>query len=70
MVHNSGGIRRVGHVLAARLVAGRGLFGKDAIKVVKQTGRNPYKAIIAAVFIDRNLWRVAAKLNLLLDECN
>jgi protein-tyrosine phosphatase len=70
VVHCSGGIGRTGHVLAAWLVAGRGLSNKDAIAAVKQTGRNPYEAIIAAPFQGRNPWKVAAELNSLLDECD
>jgi protein-tyrosine phosphatase len=70
VVHCSGGIGRTGHVLAAWLVAGRGLSMQDAIAAVKQTGRNPYEAVIAAPFKGRNPWKVAAELNALLDECN
>ncbi len=70
VVHCSGGIGRTGHVLAAWLVAGRGLSSKLAIAAVKQTGRNPYEAVIAAPFNSRNPWKVAAELNTLLDECN
>lgn len=69
VVHCSGGIGRTGHVLAAWLVAGRGLSNKAAIAAVQQTGRNPYEAIIAAPFIGRSPWKVAAELKLLLDEC-
>lgn len=70
VVHCSGGVGRTGHVLAAWLVAGRGLSSKAAIAAVKQTGKNPYEAVIAAPFKGRNPWKVAAELNLLLDECN
>jgi protein-tyrosine phosphatase len=70
VVHCSGGIGRTGHVLAARLVAGRGFSRKSAIAAVKQTGRNPYEAIMAAPFKGRNPWKVAAELNPLLDECH
>jgi protein-tyrosine phosphatase len=70
VVHCSGGIGRTGHVLAAWLVAGRGLSSKEAIAAVKQTGRNPYEAVIAAPFKGHNPWKVAADLNSLLDECN
>jgi protein-tyrosine phosphatase len=69
VVHCSGGIGRTGHILAAWLVAKRGFANKLAIDTVKQTGRNPYEAVIAAPFIGRNPWQVAAELNLLLDEC-
>jgi protein-tyrosine phosphatase len=68
VVHCSGGIGRTGHVLAAWLVAGRGFSSRTAIDAVKQTGRNPYEAVIAAPLKGRNPWKVAAELNLLLDE--
>jgi len=70
VIHCSGGIGRTGHILMAWLVAGRGFSAKAAIAAVKQTGKNPYEAIIAAPFKGRNPWKVAAELNLLLDECN
>lgn len=70
VVHCSGGVGRTGHVLAAWLVAERELSNKAAIAAVKQTGRNPYEAIIAAPFKGRNPWKVAAELDLLLSECN
>jgi protein-tyrosine phosphatase len=70
VVHCSGGIGRTGHVLAAWLVAGRGLSNQAAIAAVKQMGRNPYEAIIAAPFKGRNPWKVAAELATLLNECN
>lgn len=70
VVHCSGGIGRTGHVLAAWLVAGRGLSNKAAIAVVKRTGRNPYEAVIAAPFIGRNPWKATVELNQLLEECN
>jgi protein-tyrosine phosphatase len=70
VVHCSGGIGRTGHILAAWLVAGRGLSSKSAIAAVKQTGRNPYEAVIAAPFKGRNPWKVAVELNTLLDECH
>lgn len=69
VIHCSGGIGRTGHVLAAWLVAGRGLSSKSAIAAVKQTGRNPCEAIIAAPFKGRNPWKVAVELQTLLDEC-
>lgn len=70
VVHCSGGIGRTGHVLAAWLVAGRGLSIQAAIAAVKQTGRNPHEAIVAALFTGRNPWKVAAEFELLLDECD
>lgn len=70
VVHCSGGVGRTGHVLAAWLVAGRGFSHKAAIAAVQQTGKNPYEAVIAAPFKGRNPWKVAAELNLLLDECD
>jgi protein-tyrosine phosphatase len=70
VVHCAGGSGRTGHVLAAWLVAGRGLSSKSAISAVRQTGRNPYEAVIAAPFRGRNPWQVAAELHTLLDECD
>ncbi|MEO1623362.1 MAG: dual specificity protein phosphatase family protein [Cyanobacteria bacterium J06632_3] len=70
VVHCSGGIGRTGHILAAWLVAGRRFSSKLALSAVKQTGRNPYEAVIAAPFKGRNPWKVAAELEILLDESN
>jgi protein-tyrosine phosphatase len=70
VIHCSGGVGRTGHVLAAWLVAGRGFSHKAAIAAVKQTGKNPYEAVIAAPFQGRNPWKVATELNLLLVECD
>lgn len=69
VVHCSGGIGRTGHVLAAWLVSGRGLSNQEAIASVKNTGRNPYEATVAALFKGRNPWQVAQELNTLLDDC-
>ena len=69
VAHCSGGIGRTGHVLAAWLVAGRGLSSKLAIAAVRQTGRNPHEAVIAAPFKGQNPWKAAAELNDLLNEC-
>jgi protein-tyrosine phosphatase len=69
VVHCSGGIGRTGHVLAAWRVAGRGFSHTSAISAVRQTGRNSYEAVIAAAFIGRNPWKIAAELHTLLDEC-
>jgi protein-tyrosine phosphatase len=69
VVHCSGGVGRTGHVLAAWLVAGRGFLVKEAIATVKQTGRNPYEAVIAAPFKGRNPWRAAQELTALLNTC-
>lgn len=66
VVHCSGGIGRTGQILAAWLVAGRGFERESAISAVRQTGRNPYEAVIAAPFKGRNPWRVAAELKTLL----
>jgi protein-tyrosine phosphatase len=68
VVHCSGGIGRTGHILAAWLVAGRGLTFESAILAVQQTGRNPCEAIIAAPFKGRNPWQVAAELKTLLSS--
>lgn len=69
VVHCSGGIGRTGHVLAAWLVAGRGFSRRSAITSVKQTGRNPYEAVIAAPFKGQNPWKAPAELSALLNEC-
>jgi protein-tyrosine phosphatase len=70
VVHCSGGVGRTGHVLAAWLVVGRGFAPKAAIAAVQQTGKNPYEAVLAAPFLGRNPWRIAAELNTLLAECD
>jgi protein-tyrosine phosphatase len=69
VVHCSGGIGRTGHVLAAWLVGGRGFSNSAAIAAVRQSGRNPCEAVIAAVIKGRNPWKVAENLNTLLDDC-
>jgi hypothetical protein len=59
-------------------VAGRGLSPKAATlavyvkqrAAVKQMGRNPHEAIVAALFTGRNPWKVAAELDRLLNECD
>jgi protein-tyrosine phosphatase len=66
VVHCAGGVGRTGHILAAWLVAGRGFDYESAIAAVRQTGRNPYEAVIAAPFKGRNPWQVAAELKTLL----
>ncbi|MBW4508292.1 MAG: dual specificity protein phosphatase family protein [Scytonematopsis contorta HA4267-MV1] len=68
VVHCYGGSGRTGHVLAAWLVYARGLSNQAALEAVKQTGRNPYEAAIAAPLKGRNPWTVIAKLNELLDN--
>lgn len=40
VVHCSGGVGRTGHVLAAWLVAARGMSNNEAIEAVKRNGRN------------------------------
>jgi protein-tyrosine phosphatase len=69
VVHCSGGIGRTGHVLAAWLVAGRGLSNQAAISAVKKIGKNPYEAAIFAPLMGRNPWQVMTKLNILLNDC-
>lgn len=69
VVHCSGGIGRTGQILAAWLVAGRGFSPQAAIEAVKQTGRNPYEAVIAAPFKGRHPRKVWAELDNLLNEC-
>jgi protein-tyrosine phosphatase len=68
VVHCSGGIGRTGQILAAWLVARRGFDYESAIAAVRQTGRNPYEAIIAAPFKGRNPWQVVAELKTLLSS--
>jgi protein-tyrosine phosphatase len=70
VIHCSGGVGRTGHVLAAWLVARRGFSHQAAIAAVKQTGKNPDEAVIAALFLGRNPWQVHRELKLLLDECD
>lgn len=69
VVHCSGGIGRTGQVLAAWLVFGRGLSQQAAIEAVRQTGRNPYEAVIAAPLRGKNPLRVLTDLNNLLEVC-
>jgi protein-tyrosine phosphatase len=68
IVHCSGGIGRTGHILAAWLVAGRRFSRESAISAVRQTGRNPYEAVIVSPFRGRNPWQVAAELKTLLSS--
>jgi len=67
VVHCSGGVGRTGHILAAWLVAARGLSNQAAIAAVKRTGKNPAEAVLAAPLLGRNPWRMASELNQLLD---
>ena len=69
VVHCGGGIGRTGLILAAWLVHGRGFSNCAAIAAVKQTGRNPYEAAIAAVFQAKNPFKIIADLELLLNQC-
>ncbi|WP_309742241.1 MULTISPECIES: dual specificity protein phosphatase family protein [unclassified Chamaesiphon] len=70
VVHCGGGIGRTGQILAAWLIAGRGYSRELAIATVKQSGRNPYEAVIVAPFLWRNPWRLMASINTLIDECS
>jgi protein-tyrosine phosphatase len=69
VVHCGGGVGRTGHVLAAWLVHSRGFSNQAAITAVKQTGRNPYEAAIAAIFRGKNPLKVIADLESLLNQC-
>lgn len=69
VVHCGGGVGRTGVVLAAWLVHGRGFSTQAAIAAVKQTGRNPYEAAIAAVFQAKKTFKIIADLELLLNQC-
>jgi protein-tyrosine phosphatase len=68
VVHCADGVGRTGHILAAWLVARRGFSNTSALAAVKQTGKNPSYAVVAAPLKGRNPWRVAQELNTLLDE--
>ena len=69
VVHCGGGVGRTGQVLAAWLVHGRGFSTQMAIAAVKQMGRNPHEAAIAAVFRGKNPFKIVADLELLLNQC-
>jgi len=69
VVHCGGGVGRTGHVLAAWLVHSRGFSNQAAITAVKQTGRNPYEAAVAAIFRGKNPLKVIADLESLLNQC-
>src|SRR5438128_7032188 len=47
VIHCWGGNGRTGHVLAAWLVAARGLSPMEAIEAVEATGRVPREAVLA-----------------------
>ena len=47
VIHCWGGNGRTGHVLAAWLVAARGLSAMEAIEAVEATGRLPQEAVLA-----------------------
>ena len=69
VVHCSGGVGRTGQVLTAWLIAGRGFSKKLAIAAVKETGRNPFEAVVAAPLKGRFPWRVSEEFDRLLAEC-
>lgn len=69
VVHCSGGVGRTGHILAVWLSAKYGLSNHRLIATVRQTGRNPNEAVIAAIFKGRNPWQVRKEFHQLLDEC-
>jgi protein-tyrosine phosphatase len=69
VVHCAGGIGRTGQVLAAWLVAQRDFSAQAAIKAVKQSGRNPHEAVIAAPLRGRNPLAAYSELNRLLAAC-
>lgn len=70
IVHCSGGVGRTGQVLAAWLVAGRGLSSHAAIAAVKRTGKNPHEAVMVAPFKGRSPWKAAEDFSRLLEACN
>jgi len=47
VIHCWGGNGRTGHVLAAWLVAARGLSPREAVEAVEETGRLPQEAVLA-----------------------
>ncbi len=67
VVHCAGGIGRTGQILAAWLIAGRGVPRQAAIRAVRQMGRNPYEAVIVAPLRGKNPLSMLAALNNLLD---
>ena len=69
VVHCSGGVGRTGHVLAAWLVAVRGMSNRAAIAAVRASGRNPDEAAIAAVARGGNPLKATGELDRLLDGC-
>ena len=70
VVHCSGGIGRTGQILTAWLVAKRKLSNKEAISVVKSTGRNPHEAVIVTTILTgRNPLRIVESFNDLLNNC-
>ena len=69
VVHCSGGVGRTGVALACWLVARRGFSNQEALSAVLQNQRNPYEAIIAALFKFQNPYRVKSQLDRLLDDC-
>ena len=68
VVHCSGGIGRTGQILAAWLVARRELSIKEAVSVVRASGRNPYEAMFFSIFKGRNPMLDANAFHTLLDE--
>ncbi len=70
VVHCAGGVGRTGQVLAAWLIAGRGFSKQSAIDTVRQRGRNPYEAVIAAPFKGQNPWAVEAEIDRLFECCH
>ena len=69
VVHCSGGVGRTGQVLAAWLIAERGFPKEQAIAAVRETGRNPYEAIVAAPLRGRSPRHVSQEFSRLLAEC-
>ena len=69
VVHCSGGVGRTGQVLTAWLIAERGFSKALAIAAVKETGRNPFEAVVAAPLKGRFPWRVSEEFSRLLAEC-
>lgn len=70
VVHCSGRIGRTEQILTAWLVTNRKLSNKEAISVIKSTGRNPHEAVIInAISTGGSPWQVINSFNILLNDC-
>jgi protein-tyrosine phosphatase len=69
VIHCSGGVGRTGQILTAWLVRYWGFSNREAIALVKKTGRNPYEAAIYAAITGKNPFKVLKNFNMLLNHC-